>query len=62
MESNKTNMDTAKKCDMCDQKMNPTVNAYKEDTRLCAACFGHMQCVPEHLARSVERFLIGNVL
>ena len=62
MESNNKNMDTAKKCEMCDRKMNPTVNVYKEDTRLRTARFGHLQGVPEHLARSVERFLIGNAL
>ena len=34
----------------------------KKTTRLCTACFGHLQSIPEHLAGSVERFLIGNVL
>ncbi len=48
-------------CDLCEQKMNPTVNIYN-DIRLCSECYQHIQNLPQIVAKSVERFLIGNVL
>jgi hypothetical protein len=51
-----------KKCDLCEQVMNPTILIYKDQTCLCKACYDHMLRMPEPLAKSVERFLIGNVV
>ena len=62
METNTPTKDVQKKCDLCEQTMNPTAHLYKDWTCLCKACFGHMQQMPEPLAKSVERFLIGNVV
>jgi hypothetical protein len=53
---------TKKKCELCEQTMNPTIHIYKERTCLCKACFGHMQQLPETLAKCVERFLMGNAV
>ena len=54
--------DPLQRCDLCEQKMNPTVKIYNNDTRLCKTCFDHMESLPEAIAKSVERFLIGNVV
>jgi formylmethanofuran dehydrogenase subunit E len=62
MKSDKQITDALKKCELCEQKMNPTVNIYKNDTRLCKGCFEHMANMPEVVANCVERFLIGNVV
>jgi recombinational DNA repair protein (RecF pathway) len=50
------------KCGLCEQKMNPTVKIYNNDTRLCKTCFDHMENMPDVVAKCVERFLIGNVV
>lgn len=50
------------KCELCEQKMNPTVKIYNNDTRLCRTCFYHMETMPGAVAKCVERFLIGNVV
>lgn len=55
-------IDALQKCELCEQKMNPTVNIYNNNTRLCKACFHHMEKLPDIVAKSVERFLIGNVV
>lgn len=49
------------KCDLCEQKMNPTVRVYNNNTFLYAVCFHHMKNLPDIAAKSLERFLIGNV-
>jgi hypothetical protein len=62
MEKTSQTKDVQNKCDLCEQTMNPTIHIYKDRTFLCKACFGHMQQMPEPLVKSVERFLIGNVV
>jgi hypothetical protein len=61
-QSDKPSIDPVQRCDLCEQKINPTVKIYNNDIRLCKACFGHMENLPEVVAKSVERFLIGNVV
>ena len=61
-QSDKPSIDPLQRCDLWEQKINPTVKIYNNDTRLCKACFGHMENLPEVVAKSVERFLIGNVV
>ncbi|MGD8835092.1 MAG: hypothetical protein PVI54_11840 [Desulfobacteraceae bacterium] len=51
-----------KRCDLCELVMNPTVNIYSDDCHLCNTCFREMENMPEVVAKSVERFLIGNVV
>jgi recombinational DNA repair protein (RecF pathway) len=62
MRSDKQTTDALQKCDLCEQKMNPTVKIYNNDTRLCKTCFNHMENMPEVVGKCVERFLIGNVV
>lgn len=62
METNATTSAIQKKCELCEKTMNPTIHIYKDQTCLCKACFNHMQQMPEILEKSVERFLIGNVV
>jgi NAD-dependent SIR2 family protein deacetylase len=62
MKSDEKSSDAIPKCDLCEQKMNPTVRIYNDNTRLCSACFHHMHNLPEIVAKSIERFLIGNVV
>jgi hypothetical protein len=62
MEEKSKTIDIKEKCDLCEQTMNPTIHIYKDWTFLCKACYGHMQQMPEPLAKSVERFLIGNAV
>jgi hypothetical protein len=62
METNATTCAIQKKCELCEQAMNPTIHIYKDQICLCKTCFGHMQQMPEILEKSVERFLIGNVV
>ena len=62
MESKEQPTNASPKCDLCEQKMNPTVKVYNNHTFLCAACFHHMKNLPEIVAKSLERFLIGNVV
>jgi hypothetical protein len=54
--------DTLQKCELCEQKMNPAVNIYNNNTRLCIGCFENMGNTPEVVANCMERFLIGNVV
>lgn len=62
MQSEKHSFSANLKCDLCEQKMNPTVNIFKNDHKLCKACFIHMQNIPDVVAKSVERWLKGNVV
>jgi hypothetical protein len=62
MKTEPTTKELQQKCELCEQTMNPTIHIYKEQTSLCRACFGHMQQLPEPLVKSVERFLMGNVV
>lgn len=50
------------KCELCGQKINPTVKIYKDHTRLCKTCFHHMEIMPEIVGECVKRMMIGNVL
>jgi formylmethanofuran dehydrogenase subunit E len=61
-QSGKQSIDPLQRCDLCEQKMNPTVKIYTNNTRLCKSCFDHMENLPEVVAKNVERFLIGNVV
>lgn len=54
--------DDQQNCELCDQKMNPTVMIYNHHTRLCTSCYHHMEKMPDLVAKSIERFLIGNVV
>ena len=54
--------DAIPKCDLCERKTNPTERVYNNYTSLCSECFSHMQNLPEIVAKSLERFLIGNVV
>lgn len=62
MQTEKQSFSACLACDLCEQKMNPTVNIYKSDHKLCTACLQHLQTVPEAVAKSVERWLNGNVV
>lgn len=62
MKSEEQSLSTSLKCDLCEQKMNPTVNIYKAHHNLCKACFQHMQNLPEVVAKSLDRWLNGNVV
>jgi UV DNA damage repair endonuclease len=62
MKLEKQTFSTNQKCNLCEQKMNPTVNIYKEHHHLCKACYQRMQNIPEMVAKSVERWLNGNVV
>jgi hypothetical protein len=62
MQTEHKTIEAFQKCELCEQKMNPTVKIYNKDTRLCKACFHHMEKLPDIVAKSVERFLIGNVV
>jgi hypothetical protein len=62
MQSDQKTIGTLKSCDLCDQKMNPTIHIYGDDTRLCNDCFYRLERAPEMVAKSMERFLIGNVV
>jgi hypothetical protein len=60
MKPNDQSTEANERCDLCEQKMNPTIRIYNDNTRLCGPCFHHMEKMPDILAKSVERFLIGN--
>ena len=62
MNSDEQSNEAIPKCDLCERKMNPTVRIYNDNIRLCTACFQHIENMPEIVAKSVERFLIGNVV
>jgi hypothetical protein len=62
MNSDEQSNEAIPKCDLCERKMNPTVKIYNDNTFLCSACFYHIKNMPEIVAKSVERFLIGNVV
>lgn len=62
MKTGEQQTDARNKCELCNQKMNPTVKIYKNHTRLCKACFQHMEIMPSIVAKCVERLVVGNVL
>ena len=62
MQSYKQSIDPLQKCELCEQKMNPTAKIYKNHIHLCKACFHYMGGMPEIAAKRIERFLIGNVV
>ena len=62
MTSEKQPIPVHKQCDLCRQKMNPTAHTYHQDHHLCSSCLQHMKALPDAVAKSVERFLSGNVV
>jgi hypothetical protein len=62
MQSDQKTIETLQNCDLCERRMNPTINIYRDDTRLCNDCFCRLERAPELVAKSMERFLIGNVV
>ncbi len=62
MNSDEQSNEAIPKCDLCEREMNPMARIYNHHTRLCKACFSHVEKMPEIVAKSVERFLIGNVV
>ena len=47
-------------CDLCGQRMAPSMTDNREHAHLCRDCALHMEAMPETLATCVARFLIGN--
>ena len=62
MNSDQRTIDTPQYCDLCQRRMNPTIHIYRDDTRLCNDGFCQLESAPEVVAKSIERFLIGNVV
>jgi ribosome-binding protein aMBF1 (putative translation factor) len=62
MKSDQLPIDIPQYCDLCQRRMNPTIHIYGEDTRLCNDCYCQLESAPEVVAKSIERFLIGNVV
>jgi formylmethanofuran dehydrogenase subunit E len=62
MERKETIVPVDQRCDLCERLMNPTVNIYKDDYRLCNACYYQMGQMPLVVVKCVERFLVGNVV
>lgn len=60
--SDEKSVDVGMQCTLCEQKMNPSVRIYNDHICLCSACYGRMQNLSEPAARSIERFLMGNVI
>lgn len=61
MRTDEPSCDVIPNCELCEKKLNPTVNLY-HDICLCSDCFQHIQNLPPVVANSLERFLIGNVV
>ena len=61
-EEKKEQADGIQRCEMCEQKANPTIYVYKNDTQLCSACYHKMNILPEMVADNLSRFLLGNVI
>ena len=62
MKSDEQSNQAIPKGDLCERKMDPTERIYNHNMHLCSVCFQHIQNMPEIVAKSVERFLIGNVV
>lgn len=62
MNSDYQSNETIPRCDLCERKMNPAVRIYNNIISLCSPCFHRIQKLPENTAKSVERFLAGNVV
>ena len=61
MKSDNQSIDPLQKCELCEQKMNSAGIIYN-NIDLCKAYFHPMEKLSEVVAKSVERFLIGNVV
>jgi hypothetical protein len=61
MKADELSRDVIPNCNLCDEKMNLTLDS-RNDIYLCSECFQHTQDSPQIVAKSVERFLIGNVV
>jgi hypothetical protein len=62
MNSDYQSSEAIPECDLCERKMNPTVRIYNDIICLCSPCFHHIQNLPKNAAKSIERFLVGNVV
>lgn len=62
MQSDQKTIRTLLNCNLCERGMNPTINIYNDDTRLCNDCFYQLERAPEMVAKSIEWFLVGNVV
>lgn len=51
---------TLQECDLCEKMIHPAVRIVNRDIGLCPACFHHNEMMPKIVAKSIERFLIGN--
>lgn len=60
--SDEKSVDVRMQCTLCEQKMNPSVRVYNDHICLRSACYCRMQNLSETAARSIERFLMGNVV
>ncbi|MCP4744641.1 MAG: hypothetical protein GY874_00640 [Desulfobacteraceae bacterium] len=61
MNLNEHAIESRSNCDLCDQTRNQVSNKYNGNC-FCPNCSNCMEDVPNNLAKSVERFLIGNVV
>lgn len=61
MNSDEQSSEAIPKCDLCERKLNSAVRNYNR-THLCSVCFQRIQNLHEMVAKSVDRFLIGNVV
>ncbi len=62
MQSNQTIEMTTSQCHLCEQKMNRSAYLFTKEIVICGVCYHHLERLPEVVIRSVERFLIGNVM
>ena len=62
MKENKRKKKDVPLCDMCGEKMNPTINIYRENICMCKYCFSSVGNVDGIIGKSLERFLLGNVV
>ena len=50
-------------CDFCEKKLTPSRHHQAEsDLLLCRSCFVYMASLPPTAEKTVQRFLLGNVL
>jgi hypothetical protein len=62
MNSKEQPVDELQKCELCERKLNPSINIFNIHTCLCTACFQQMHTLPKIVANNLSRFLIGNVI
>lgn len=62
MKSDSHSIELFHQCELCEKKRNTETRVFSNDTHLCEVCLNHVEKLPEIVAKSVERFLIGNVV